>query len=216
MADFSVELATLVFLFLSVFLSFYLTRNYLAYKEKRYLYWSIGLWMFALSDLVEVFFAFGVYSTLMAQIYLFLVAFLVVPLVFGSLAMLKSKNATRIYLVYSIITVAALAYFSFSSNPGSIVTSSVVNGNAPMDVLLASSAITFPALVILVVAAIVSYLRTKRAKVLWIVIGILVFGFGGTLYIASFPALLYYTEFIGLLMLWLGFFNFDMLRKRRR
>ena len=216
MTDPSVEAATIVFLFLSSVLSFYLTKNYFAYKEKRYLYWSVGLWLFALSDLLEVMFAFGAYGTLMAQFYLFLVAFLVVPIVFGSLEMLKSKRILIAYAVYSIITVAALAYFSFTGDPGSIVTDSVVNGNIPINVLIVSSLITFPALVILVAAAIISYFRTKRKKVLWIALGILVFGFGGTVYIASFPALFYYTEFIGLLMLWLGFFNFDMLKRKRR
>jgi hypothetical protein len=31
----------------------------------------------------------------------------------------------------------------------------------------------------------------------------------GSLYLVQFPAFLYYSEFIGILLLWLGFFDFS-------
>ena len=211
-----VEVSTIVFLLLSSILSLYLTRNYLARRQKNYLYWSIGMWFFALSDLFEVLFAFGAYSAAMARAYLFLVAFLVIPLAVGSLYLVKSKYARVAYAAYSVITVGLLAYYTATSSVGQIVTDSVVNGNLPMNVILWSTFITVPALIIIVVVAVLSYLRTKRKKVLWIIAGMVVFALGGTLYIASFPASTYYTEFLGLVMLWLGFFDFGILKGKRK
>ncbi|MDE1855410.1 MAG: hypothetical protein KGH57_03795 [Candidatus Micrarchaeota archaeon] len=213
-ADVSVEASTIVFLVLSSVLAFYLTRNYLAERKRNYLYWSAGMWIFALSDLLEVLFAFGVYSQAMAQFYLFVTALLVIPLAMGSLELIKSRLAKNAYLGYSLVAAAALAYVTFTSQVSNFVTDSVVNGNAPVNVIILSSFITFPALIIIVAIAALSYMRTKRKKVIWIILGMLTFAFGGILYVASFPASIYYTEFAGLVMLWLGFFDFSMLKRR--
>jgi hypothetical protein len=209
----SVEISTSIFFILSSVLSIYITKSYLVKRQRNYLYWSIGMWVFALSDLFEVFFAFGAYGQLMAQVYLFLIALLVVPLAMGSLELTKSRIVKISYFAYSVITVLFLAYYTFTTNVGKIVTNSVVNGNVPSSILLWSSAITFPALVAIVAVAALSYIRTRRKKVLWIIAGMITFAAGGVLYIGSFPSSIYYTEFLGLVMLWLGFFDFSILKK---
>lgn len=211
-----VELSTLVFFVLSSVLALYLTMNYLAGRRRSYLYWCAGMWVFALTDLFEVLFAFGLYSQLMAELYLFLIAFLVIPLAMGSLELTKSRASKMAYLAYSVLTALALAYVAFTSNVGSIVTDSVFNGNMPVNVVLWSSTITIPGLIIIVVIAALSYLKTGRRKVLWIIAGMVAFAAGGFLYIASFPAAMYYMEFLGLVMLWLGLFDFNVLRKGGR
>lgn len=210
-----VEITTIVFFILSSVLSIYLTSSYFDRRQKQYLYWGIGMWIFAITDLLEVLFAWGVYSTGIAQAYLFLVALLVVPLAMGSISLIKSRLAIRAYVAYSAVVSAALLYYVITSNIGSIVTNGIVNGQMPVPVLAVSSLITFPGLIIIVGIAVLSYVRTKRRKVLWIIAGMLVFALGGMLYIASIPASIYYTEFAGLLMLWLGFFDFSRMRKRR-
>lgn len=210
----SVEASTLVFFVLSSVLSAYITKSYFVRKQKNYLYWSAGMWIFALSDLFEVLFAFGIYNQPMAKVYLFLVALLVVPLAMGSLELTKSRRPRITYLVYSVITVLILAYYTFTANVGNIVTDSVVNGNLPLNVIVWSSVITFPALIIIVAIAALGYIRTKRKKLLWIIAGMIVFAVGGMLYVESLPGSVYYAEFIGLVMLWLGFFDFNLLKRK--
>lgn len=216
MADLLVGVSTIVFFLLSSVLALFLTDAYAVRRQRSYLYWSIGLWLFALTDLFEMLFAFGTYASLMGQVYLFVVAFMVIPLAMGSLELIKTVNIRRVYLGYSVVTVLLLAYFTFSVDPGNIVVGSVVGANIPINVIIYSSLITFPAMVVLIVVALLSSLRTKRKKMLWIVLGMLVFGVSGTLYIAAFPAAVYYGEFIGLVMLWLGFFDFSVLKRKRQ
>ena len=205
----SVGIITIFFFVLSSVLSFYLTASYFSRRQKQYLYWGIGMWIFAITDLIEVLFAWGIYSTGIAQAYLFLIALLVVPLAMGSISLTRSKLAMRAYVAYSAIVSIALLYYVVTSNLGTIVTNGIVNGYMPMSVLIGSSLITFPGLIIIVGIAALSYIRTRRKKVLWIIAGMLVFALGGMLYIESVPASIYYTEFAGLLMLWLGFFDFS-------
>ncbi len=209
----SVEIATIVFLALSSILSLYLTKNYLAERKRNYLYWSIGLWLFALSDLFEAAFAFGAYSQPAGQAYLFLTAFLTIPIATGSLTLLNSRRGMMAYIAYSAATSLLLIYYTFTTAVGNIVVDSVVSGSIPVSIILWSSAITFPALAIIVAVAAWSYFRTRRKKLLWIILGMLTFASGGVLYVASFPASIYYTEFAGLVMLWLGFFDFGTLRR---
>ncbi|MEM3841580.1 MAG: hypothetical protein QXN59_02730, partial [Candidatus Micrarchaeaceae archaeon] len=88
---------------------------------------------------------------------------------------------------------------------GSIIISHVVYGALPLSVVLYSSAATFPAAIILIAIAAKSYIKKRSAKMISIIAGVLVVSTAGTLYIAAFPAFLYYSEFIGILLLWLGF-----------
>lgn len=91
---------------------------------------------------------------------------------------------------------------------GNILSSRVVYGSLPLPVVIASSIITFPAAVILVVIAIISYRRSRNAKMVGIILGTLVVSIAGSLYIAAFPPPLYYSEFSGIILLWLGFVDF--------
>jgi hypothetical protein len=61
-----------------------------------------------------------------------------------------------------------------------------------------------PATVILLSASALSLRKSWRWQTLLMVAGAVVLGAGGTLYIASFPIALYYAEFLGILMLFLG------------
>ena len=204
-----VEISTIVFFALSSILAAFLTRAYLRKREKSCLYWSIGFWFFALSDLLEVLFAFGVGAAglLMVQLYLFVIAFMVIPIAMGSLELVKSMLARRLYVVYSAVTAVFLAYYTFSASMSNMVADGMVAGAIPMSVILYSSLITVPATIIIIGIAALSLVRRRKLKMLWIIAGMLAFAFGGMMYVASFPAAIYYVEFFGLVMLWLGFFD---------
>jgi hypothetical protein len=73
--------------------------------------------------------------------------------------------------------------------------------------------VTFPAAIILILIAALSYRKTRNPKLISIIIGVVVVSVAGTLYIVQFPAFLYYAEFIGILLLWIGFVDFSLIKK---
>ena len=77
----------------------------------------------------------------------------------------------------------------------------------PLLVTVFSTLITIPASIVLLAVAILGYLKTKNKKMLSIIAGVVFVVIAGTLYIVSFPALLYISEFVGILLLWYGFYS---------
>ncbi len=205
-----------MFIFLaSSVLASLLTKNYVRSKNKSFLYWSAGMWLFAFAVLLEVVFSFSIYMLILIQIYLFVVAVLVQMLSIGSINLLKKGRFIVSYVVYSLVVdiflLGSLAY----SPVGNILLGGVVFGALPLPVTLASSAVTFPAAAILIVTAAFSYRRRKSYKMIFIIAGTVVVSIAGTLYIAAFPAFLYYAEFIGILLLWMGFVDFKTLTVKK-
>lgn len=200
--------STSVILVLSSILAYLMTSRYLSRRELSTAYWSIGLWMFAFSVLEEVLFAAGIYGAVLIKAYLALVAILVQFLAMGSLNLLKKPFVMNLYYIYSAVTsvflVSALAFSSI----GNVISGFVVFGALPLLAIVASSLITFPAAIILVVAAALSYRKTGSHRMVSIIAGVVVVSAAGTLYIAAYPAFLYLAEFIGILLLWSGFIDF--------
>ncbi|HEV2231717.1 MAG TPA: hypothetical protein VGS18_05990, partial [Thermoplasmata archaeon] len=83
--------------------------------------------------------------------------------------------------------------------------SSGVFTNAPLLVNLASSVLTFPAAILMAAGAILGALRTSRWRSLWTAAGIIVISLAGFLFIVSIPVTLYYAEFLGVVLLFVGF-----------
>ncbi len=203
-----VELSTIIIFLLSAVLAVYLTRNYLRTKALSLFFWSAGLWLFSLGVVLEIIFAFGVYSEFLIAAYLFVVALLVNSLALGSMALLKNRKLKWSYYIFSLVTEGALVYAVAVSNIGNILFNYVVWDNIPLLIVLVSLVITFVAAIILVVIAALTYLRTKNLKMLSIIAGVIVVTIAGTLYIVQIPVFLYYSEFIGIVLLWFGFFSF--------
>ena len=171
------------------------------------------MWVFSIADFLELIFAFNIYSQPTADLYLFLVAILTNLLAIGSIQLIKSNKIKNMYYLYSICTSILLLYVILISKISDIVINFVVTGVIPTNIIVASSIITFPAIIILITVSAIGYIKTKKKNLLWIILGVLIVGIGGTLYIATFPVFLYYVEFIGLLMLWFGFFDFSFITK---
>jgi hypothetical protein len=209
-----VEFSTALTFILAVILSVFLTQNYLQRHSKNYLFWSIGLWLFALSVLEELLFSAGYYGESLIRSYLGLAAILVEFLALGSIQLVESSRIRTVYYVFSIASTAALGYYLSTVTIGNVLENYVVSGTIPLSIATVSSIITFPAVIVLIATAAFSYRKTKSPKMLSIIVGVVIVAIAGSLYIAQFPALLYYAEFIGILFLWLGFFNFPS-RKRK-
>lgn len=207
---FEQALAVTVLVFVaSFFLSAVLTVNYLRTKNGSALFWASGLWLFAFTALEEVLFAAGIYSEFLIDLYLYLVALLVLLLSVGSLLLLKSERLVRIYAIYSVIVNVFLIYALASTTVGNALDNGVVFGMLPMMIIAGSALITFPAAVILIVVAAISYRKRRSWKLISIILGTVIVSVAGTLYIASFPSFLYIAELIGILLLWAGFVDFS-------
>lgn len=198
----------LAVLVLSGILAYFMTANYVRDRSRSTLFWSFGLWLFVAGIVEEAFFASGVYSPLLIRSYLFIVAVLVEFLAIGSMQLIPSRISRNSYYIFSAIASAILLYALLASSIGNIITTYVVFGALPLIVTMSSVIVTFPAAIILVVTAAIAYRKTSSLKMLSIIAGVFVVSAAGTLYIVSFPAFLYISEFIGILLLWLGFYTF--------
>ncbi len=200
-----VELSTIVIFALSAVLAFYLTVNGRSISTR---FWSSGMWMFALGVFLEVIFAYGIYSQFLIKLYLLVVALVVELLAMGSINLTGKRVLIVAYYAYSVVSTLSLVLSLVYSDIGNIITNFVVYGSLPVSVVVTSSIVTFPAAAILIAVAAISYRKKHSYKMLSIIAGTLIVSVAGTLYIAQFPAFLYYAEFFGVLFLWLGFFDF--------
>ncbi len=180
------------------------------------LFWSLGMWLFAICVLLEMLFAFGIYSQFLIKLYFLLVAVLVETLAMGSVALLRRKALNYIYAAYSIAITAFLLYALVSRGSlGNLIVSGVVTGALPVNVTIGSVLITSVGATLLIIIALFSFLKTLNLKLVSIILGVLVLSAGGALYIASFPSFLYISEFMGILLMWLGFVNLRGILPRR-
>ena len=205
---FEAEISTVIILILSIGLSMIISLNLMRKRTVSLFYWSAGLWVFSISVAIEVAFAFGIFSGILINSYLFLVAIIVEFLALGSVSLLNKKRLTDSYLIFNIAADIFLLFSLATNNVGNIITHGVVFGPLPILVTIASSIVTFPAAVLLVVISAVSYRKTRNKKLLSIIAGVIVVSIAGTLYIVAFPAFLYYAELAGIALLWLGFVDF--------
>jgi hypothetical protein len=202
-----VIVSTLVITLLSAWLAVLLYSNYREKKNLSYVFWSAGLAFFAIGTLLEALFAYGIYSQLLAKFYLFVVAILVVLLGEGSALALRNKIVTYAFTMFAVAASLFTLYALAVSTIGNIIVNYVVYGSLPIYVVIASSVATFPAVIMIIAAAVISYRHTHNVKMLSIIAGVIIVSIAGTLYIVQFPVLLYYAEAIGIALLWLGFYS---------
>ncbi len=201
----SVLVVTIITFLLTLFLAFVLTKKYVSKKQTQYLYWSLGLWFFALGVLLEIAFAVGIYSQFLIDSYLLVVVLIVELLALGSTELVKTKAIRQGYLAFALLATLFTAYTLAASQIGNVIVSYVVQGNLPLLVIISSSIATFAAAIMLAIIAIKSYIATRNRKMLYIIAGVIIVSVAGTLYIIQFPAFLYIAEFVGILLLWMGF-----------
>ena len=200
-----IEFSTILIFLLTVPLAGLMTYKFLKKRGKSQLYWSVGLWLFGMGVLLEVLFSFNIYNAFLIKTYLAAVAFLVSFLALGSTALLKNKKVFIYYGIFLILSAVFVVYSLITANIGNVLTNYVVFGVLPLLVVISSSVMTFPAAAMLIAVAVLSYRKTSNKKMLSIIAGVVIVSVAGSLYIVHFPAFLYYSEFIGILLLWLGF-----------
>jgi len=169
------------------------------------LMWGLGLAFATVATGVELVVFLGVVSGPLLETYVFLSAAIVGFLSLGSTQVIRNTVFRRSYTAYILATCAAVAVLSFATPlPNSMVTSGVISGNPPLELLVVSSLVTVPATLVLLAAVVVALRRSWKWQTLMMGIGACVLAAGGALYIASFPVALYYSEFIGIVLIFFG------------
>ncbi len=181
-------------------------RRYRDGRGTAHAYWAVGLALVAATLFEEAAFYAGVTSVALLQAYLVLVAVLVGTLSLGSAQFWARPLYRRLYAGYVVVSSAATAIAcAVTAAPLSIIVGGVVTGNPPLAIVVTSSLVTFPAAAVMVVGSLRDAFRTKVWRLLYVAAGVIVISIAGGLYIAAFPITLYFAEFAGVFLLFLGF-----------
>jgi hypothetical protein len=181
-------------------------RKYRSTHHRPHLYWSIGLLLVVVTLAIEVVFYVGTWSQGLIRWYLFLVAVLVGVLSMGSAELSLSVRGQRVYAIYLLGSIALCAYVILQAPQSpSILSSGVVTGYPGLEVTLVSILVTVPASVLMAASSLWAAYGQRRWRPAWTAAGIIVISVAGALYIVSLPVTLYYAEFIGIVLLFVGF-----------
>ena len=175
-------------------------------RSRIQLMWGIGLAFAAVATGVELVVYVGIVSGLLLQTYVFLSAAIVGMLSLGSTRVIRSRMFRTGYTVYTLAMCAVVAALSYSTGLSSsaMVSQGVIAGNPPTTLIIVSSLVTVPATFVLLGAVVIALRRSWRWQTLMMGVGACVLATGGALYIASFPVALYYSEFIGIVLIFFG------------
>jgi hypothetical protein len=188
------------------------------YRERQacHLYWSVGLFLVFVTLAEEAVLDLGIWSQPLIQSYLILVAVLVGILSLGSAELSLPGRWRALWFGYIGVMSAALVVLGLMvSVPSSIVVNGVVSGLPPPSVDVLSSLITVPGAVLLIVSSLYGAIRRHRLNLLYIALGTGVISAAGALYLVSLPVTLYYAEFVGVVLLFLGFVKIPRLARPR-
>ena len=174
-------------------------------RSRAQLMWGAGLGLAALATAVELVVYAGFVDGPLLQTYVFLSAAIVGVLSLGSTRAIRSERFRSVYTVYTLAMCTLVAGLSYTTPLSStMVSQGVISGNPPTDLILVSTFVTVPATFVLLGAVVLALRRSWQWRTLMMGIGACVLAGGGALYIASFPAALYYSEFIGIIFIFVG------------
>jgi len=186
------------------FVRFYHTRKHSS------LGWGVGLGFGAIATGIELVAYVGTAPPVLLQAYVFFSAAIVGTLSLGSVRAFRKAIYRNLYAGYIIATSVVVAGFCFMTPVSpSMVQDGVISGNPPALLLILSSLITVPATIVLLGFAVISLRKAFHWKGLLMIAGASVLAAGGAFYIASFPVALYYAEFIGIVLLFVGLTDFS-------
>lgn len=181
-------------------------RRFRVQGTRSHFYWSVGLGLVFFTLLEEALFYAGISSTALLSSYFFLVALLVGILSMGSAENGLPSRWRRVYLAYVAAATAVVGVFCvLTPASGAVLTQGIVTGNPSLGIILSSTALTVPAATLMAGLALLGVYRHRIWRLAYIAAGILVISAAGGLYIVSIPVTLYYAEFVGVLLLYVGF-----------
>ncbi len=171
-----------------------------------HLYWGVGLLLVFVSIAIEAVVYVGVWSQALVQTYFVITAVLVGILSLGSAELALRRRWKFVWFGYIGLTSVALVVvgFLYSVSPG-VVVNGVISGVPSSTVVIVSTLVTVPAAALLIVTSAYGAIREKRYHLFYITAGTIVFSIAGALYVVAFPVSLYYADFVGVALLFLGF-----------
>jgi hypothetical protein len=179
-------------------------------RDRHQVMWAVGLGMGTAATLLELLAYVGLTSNALLQAYVFFSAGIVGVLSLGAVRAFHRVRWNQAYIGYIGVALVAVGYYCvITPMPASMVQSGVISGNPPLLLLVLSSFVTVPATIVLLTACVMSLRRTFRWKGMMMLAGACVLGAGGAFYIASFPVMLYYAEFVGIVLLFFGLTDFS-------
>jgi len=199
---------------LSLALAILAGRKYLLDKTRALFFWTVGLALVFVTVAEEALLYWGTWSQLLIQSYVFFVAALVGVLSLGSAELSLSYRLRLVYGGYIVAATVLMGVLTFTTTFSSSVMlqSGVVTGLPPTLVQEGSILLTVPGALLMIIASLLAVIRKKRWNMLYIATGAIVLSASGSLYVASAPVTLYYGEFIGIFLLFLGFINVPLFR----
>lgn len=193
----------------ALLLAVFVLRRWKGPATRAYLLWGIGLLLVCATTFEEAVIYAGVWSQPLIQSYFVMVAVLVGILSLGSAELaLKGRWRTAWYGYIGTVSFGMIvAGFLLPVGPSvTILTSGVVTGNPPLPTLVLSSLLTIPGSLMLSGAAVYGIVKNRSWQLLYIVAGVVLIAIAGSLYaFFSFQVTLYYTEFVGFVLLFFGF-----------
>ena len=181
-------------------------RRFTDFRRPSFLYWGAGLLLVFVTLAEETALYAGSWSQPLIRSYLVLVAVLVGLLSLGSAELSLPGRWKGLWFGYMAATSAAVAIVgALTPISSSIMYQGVVWGLPPTPVVVASSLLTIPGAMLLILSSLYGAWKQRRLELLYITAGTIVISISGSLYIVSFPTTLYFAEFLGVLLLFLGF-----------
>jgi len=191
---------------ISLLLALVLLGRFRRQRRPWHLYWGAGILLVAATLAQEAAFCLGVWSEPLVRAYVVLVAVLVGVLSLGTAELSLSGRWRSAWFVFvGAASVACAVVGGLTPVPSSVLFHGVVWSGVPTNDVLVSSVVTFPSAALLMVSSAYGAVRERRPNLLFVTVGTGVLAAAGGLYIASFPAALLYTEFVGVVLLFLGF-----------
>ncbi len=207
-------LSTIIIFVVNALLAMMLARFYIkSRKSISYLIWSSGLRFFAIAIILEIFFAFGIYSDFLAKVYLFAISMPLLAFSIGHIQFVKSSRKKKYYYYYSIACTLLLLYALFSSNIGNIYNNYTLYGNLPIFAFIPSLIIALSSSLVLFCVAIIHYAKKKEKKMLAIIPGVIVFCAVNVFHFQILQLFTYYVQLLGIMLIWLGFIGFDKIKE---
>jgi hypothetical protein len=207
--------STLMIFIVNALLALLLGRVYTSDRKKiSYLTWSSGMRLFAIAILLELLFAFGVYSDFLAKVYLFAIAMPLLIFSIGYMQFVKSAVAKKLYYYYCIAIAFLFLFVVTTSNFGNIFQNYTIYGNFPVPVLIVSLIIGITTGAVSIAIALKYYGIKKGWKILMIIPGIALFFLNNVIHLPFIsPVSLYYYQILGIIFIWLGLTGFANIKE---
>lgn len=213
-AQFAAVVSTIVIFLVNALLAMLLTKSYMENRKSRsYLIWSAGLRFFAIAIILEIMFAFGVYSSFLVRIYLLAIAIPILAFSIGHMQFIKSGRIKQYYYYYCTAISFLLIYTLFTSNIGNIINNYVVYGALPFAVYAASALITLSASAVLFFIALLYYKRKREIRMLAIIPGIVVYWMVNIIHIEVSQLFIYYLQLLAIMLIWIGVVSFSKMKE---